>query len=204
LRLIVGLGNPGERYALTRHNIGARVVEAAASRWAIALGPSGAAAYRRGRVGSAEVALASRLTWMNQTGLVVKGLLEELTLAPHDLVVVHDDLDLPPGRLRIKRSGGSGGHNGVLSVLTALETNQFCRLKIGVGRPTPGQDSAEYVLTPFSPEERALVNSTVEQAVLALECLVVEGAAAAMNRFNVRGQEQEMEDEGDQGGQKQF
>lgn len=192
MRLIVGLGNPGERYALTRHNIGARVVEAAASRWAMALGPSGVAAYRRGRAGSTDVALASRLTWMNQTGLLVRGLLEELTLSPHDLVVVHDDLDLPPGRLRIKRSGGSGGHNGVLSILTALESNQFCRLKIGIGRPAPGQDSAEYVLTPFSPEERTLVDSTVEQAVLALECLVVEGPAAAMNRFNVREREEQV------------
>ena len=186
MRLIVGLGNPGERYALTRHNIGARVVEAAAPRWAIALGPAGPAPYRRGRVGSDEALLASRLTWMNQAGLVVKGLLEELTLSPQDLVVVHDDLDLALGRLRIKRRGGSGGHNGVLSILTALESSQFCRLKIGVGRPAPGQDSAEYVLAPFLPEERALVDSTVEQAVLALECLVVEGVAAAMNRFNLR------------------
>ena len=195
MRLIVGLGNPGERYTLTRHNIGARVVEAAASRWGMALGPAGPAPYRRGRVGSDEVALASRLTWMNQAGLVVKGLLEELTLSPQVLVVVHDDLDLALGRLRIKPRGGSGGHNGVLSILTALESSQFCRLKIGVGRPAPGQDSAAYVLAPFLPEERALVDSTVEQAVLALECLVVEGVAAAMNRFNVRDKEKEEGDE---------
>ncbi len=185
MRLIVGLGNPGERYALTRHNLGARVVEAAASRWAVTLRPAGPTVWQRGRVGSYEVALASRLTWMNQAGLAVKGLLDELALSPQDLVLVHDDLDLAPGRLRIKRLGGSGGHNGVLSILTALETSQFCRLKVGIGRPAPGEDSAEYVLAPFSPEERALVDSTVEQAVLALECLVTEGVAAAMNRFNV-------------------
>jgi len=134
---------------------------------------------------------------MNETGPIVKALLEEWALTPHDLIVVHDDLDLDLGRLRIKRSGGAGGHNGILSILSALDTNEFCRLKIGIGRPAPGDDAAEYVLAPFVPEEEEIVEKVVEQAVLALECLVCDGVAAAMNRFNVRAQDQDTEREGE-------
>ena len=101
--MIVGLGNPGERYALTRHNIGVRVLELAAARWSVNLGPAGRARCGNGRVGSVEVRLAAPLAWMNETGPAVKALLEELTLSPRDLVVIHDDLDLELGRLRIKR-----------------------------------------------------------------------------------------------------
>lgn len=186
MRLIVGLGNPGERYALTRHNIGVRVLELAAARWSVSLGPAGRARWGKGRIGSVEVGLSAPLAWMNETGLPVKALLEHLTLSPGDLIVIHDDLDLEVGRLRIKRNGGSGGHNGLLSILTALETDEFCRLKIGIGRPAPGEDPAEYVLSPFLPEQTPRIEETRERAVAALECLVVEGVEAAMNRFNVR------------------
>jgi len=195
LRLIVGLGNPGERYALTRHNIGVRVLERAAARWSVDLGPAGRARSGRGYVGlpdtGGEVVVSAPLAWMNETGPAVKALLEELAFTPDDLVVIHDDLDLELGRLRIKRNGGSGGHNGILSILTALETDEFCRLKFGIGRPAPGEDAAEYVLSPFSPEETTLIDASLERAVLALECLVAEGVEAAMNRFNMRGEEEE-------------
>jgi PTH1 family peptidyl-tRNA hydrolase len=198
LRLIVGLGNPGERYAVTRHNIGARLLERAAVRWSIDLRLKQSARSGRGRVGSADVVLYASLTWMNQTGPAVKALLAELALSPEDLVIVHDDLDLELGRLRIKRNGGSGGHNGILSILTALETNEFCRLKIGIGRPALGQDAEEYVLLPFGPEEITLLDESLDRAVLALECLVAEGVTVAMNRFNVRLQgEQEERDNGE-------
>ena len=200
MRLIVGLGNPGERYAVTRHNIGARLLERAAIRWSIDLRPKESARSGRGRVGSADVVLFASLTWMNQTGPAVKALLAELALSQEDLVIVHDDLDLELGRLRIKRNGGSGGHNGILSILTALETNEFCRLKIGIGRPAPGQDAEEYVLLPFRPEEITLLDESLDRAVLALECLVAEGVTVAMNRFNVRLQgEPEERDNGEKG-----
>jgi PTH1 family peptidyl-tRNA hydrolase len=200
LRLIVGLGNPGERYAVTRHNIGARLLERAAIRWSIDLRPKESARSGRGRVGSADVVLFASLTWMNQTGPAVKALLAELALSPEDLVIVHDDLDLELGRLRIKRNGGSGGHNGILSILTALETNEFCRLKIGIGRPAPDQNAEEYVLLPFRPEEITLFDESLDRAVLALECLVAEGVTVAMNRFNVRLQgEPEERDNGEKG-----
>ena len=117
---------------------------------------------------------------MNESGPAVKALLQEYGLIPHDLIVVHDDLDLTAGRLRIKRQGGAGGHNGILSLLTALETDEFCRVKIGIGRPPPGEETAEYVLSPFTPDEWGIVDATLDTAVLALESLLIEGVEVAM------------------------
>jgi PTH1 family peptidyl-tRNA hydrolase len=191
LRLIVGLGNPGPRYARTRHNVGWQALDRAAARWSIEIEPSAHARRGKGRVGSAEVALAAPLAWMNRTGPVVKALIEEWALSPQDLIVIHDDLDLDLGRIRIRPSGGSGGHNGLLSIFAALNTDEFCRLKIGIGRPAPGQDPADYVLAPFTSEETSVISDALDQAALALECLVTEGVAAAMNRFNVRPKEAE-------------
>ena len=181
----MGLGNPGARYDLTRHNVGAVVLGLAATRWRVVLTPLGDALRGSGSLGPVEVTLAAPVAWMNQSGPVVKALLAELALTPGDLLVVHDDLDLEVGRLRIKRDGGSGGHKGILSVITALGTNQFCRLKIGIGRPSPGTDAAEYVLSTFFPDETPLLQASLERAPLALECLLLDGLDAAMTRFNV-------------------
>jgi PTH1 family peptidyl-tRNA hydrolase len=186
LRLIVGLGNPGERYARTRHNVGVMALQRAADRWKVNLPVSAYARHGRGRVGTVDVMLAAPLAWMNQSGSVVKALLDDCGSSPHDLLVIHDDLDLPVGRLRLKRSGGSGGHNGILSLLTALDTNQFSRLKVGIGRPRPGEETADFVLSPFTPEERVMINAALDRAVLALECVVLEGVDMAMNRFHVQ------------------
>jgi PTH1 family peptidyl-tRNA hydrolase len=103
-----------------------------------------------------------------------------------DLVLVHDDLDLPVGRLRLKRGGGTGGHKGVASVMAAVGTDRFARLKIGIGRPGPGIDPAEYVLEPFAQETVPTVDTAIDRAVAALECLLVQGLEAAMNKFHVR------------------
>lgn len=126
------------------------------------------------------------LVWMNQTGPVVKALLETLSLSPEALTVIHDDMDLELGRLRFKRFGGHGGHNGVLSIITVLGTDQFCRLKVGIGRPIAGEDPAEFVLSPFSSDEMVQVEPSLVRAVEALDCLLKEGLAAAMNRFHGR------------------
>jgi PTH1 family peptidyl-tRNA hydrolase len=123
---------------------------------------------------------------MNCSGPPVKGLLREFGIPPSEIIVVHDDLDLEPGRLRIKLSGGYGGHNGIKSLIEALGTPQFIRLKIGVGRPAPGQDSADYVLEPVTKDELAIFEPCLEQAVDALECLIHRGPEVAMNQFNVR------------------
>lgn len=123
---------------------------------------------------------------MNESGLAVKALLEGAGLTEEHLVVVHDDLDLTLGRIRIKQRGGAGGHRGVLSILTSLESDQFCRVKVGIGSPSPGEDPADYVLSPFSPDELEVVDATLERCVAALETLVTEGVEAAMNRFNAK------------------
>ena len=194
MRVIVGLGNPGDRYAHTRHNIGARVIERASAQWSISLKSAGSTRLGTGRIGPVDkpvdIALAIPLTWMNQSGTAVVELLARLGCAPQDLTVVHDDLDMEPGRLRLKRSGGAGGHNGVSSIMAELGTDQFVRLKIGIGRPAPGADSADYVLEPFTKDDATVIETGVDQAVQALECALVEGVDVAMNKFHVRGEEQ--------------
>lgn len=142
-----------------------------------------------GRAGSKLVELAGTLDWMNVSGPPLKGLLRELNLTPDELVIVHDDLDMEPGRLRIRHNGGSGGHNGIKSVIEALGMPQFVRLKIGIGRPAPRQDSADYVLESVSPDEMAVYEPCLERAVDALELLLNRDIATAMNQFNMRERE---------------
>ncbi len=189
MRLLVGLGNPGKAYAQTRHNVGMWAIERAAARWSIRLSPRGIAQRGSGRLGRELVELAGLLDWMNCSGPPVKGLLREFGITPSELIVIHDDIDLEPGRLRIKLAGGYGGHNGIKSLIEALGTPQFIRLKIGVGRPAPGQDSADYVLEPVAKDELAVFEPCLERAVDALECLIHRGPEVAMNQFNVRERE---------------
>ena len=194
MRLLVGLGNPGNAYAQTRHNIGMWTLERAAARWSIRLAQHGPAHRGYGRLGSELIELAGTLDWMNLSGPPLKGLLREFKLTADDLIVIHDDLDLAPGRLRVKLAGGHGGHNGIKSIIEALGTPQFVRVKIGIGRPAAGQQSADYVLEPFTPDEIVVLEPCLERVVDALECLIHRGAAVAMNQFNVR----ERVDEGEQ------
>lgn len=186
MRLIVGLGNPGKAYAQTRHNVGMWVIERAAARWSIRLTPRGTAQRGSGRLGSELIELAGLLDWMNVSGPPLKGLLREFKLTPDELIIIHDDLDLEPGRLRVKLAGGHGGHNGIKSVVEALGTPQFVRVKIGIGRPAPAQDSADYVLQTVTRDEMAVFEPCLERAVDALECLIHRGVSVAMNQFNVR------------------
>ena len=123
---------------------------------------------------------------MNLSGVPVKTLLHQLKLGVDRLVVVHDDLDLEPGRLRIKLNGGHGGHNGIRSILEVLGTGEFVRVKVGIGRPPGGLDSAEYVLERVTRSELDVIEPCVDRAVDALEALIHRGTAAAMNQFNVR------------------
>ena len=162
------------------------VVERAAARWAIRLARCGTAQRGSGRLGSQLIELAGTLDFMNVTGPPLKGLLRELKLTADDLILVHDDLDLEPGRLRIKKAGGHGGHKGIESVVEALGTQQVVRLKLGIGRPAPRQDSADYVLETATKDEMAVFEPCLERAVDALECLIHRGVEVAMNQFNVR------------------
>jgi peptidyl-tRNA hydrolase, PTH1 family len=193
VHLIVGLGNPGAAYAQTRHNAGMWVIERAAARWSIRLTKRSLAHRGSGRLGSALLELAGTLDWMNITGPPLKGLLREYSLTADDLILIHDDLDLDLGRLRIKQAGGHGGHNGIKSVIDAVGTPQFARIKIGIGRPAPRQDSADYVLEAFTSAELEVLNPCLDRAVDALECLIHRGLAVAMNEFNVREREENNE-----------
>ncbi|HMU55353.1 MAG TPA: aminoacyl-tRNA hydrolase [Nitrospira sp.] len=194
MRLIVGLGNPGTSYVHTRHNAGIWVLERAAARWGIRLSRRGTAQRGSGRLGSELVELAGTLDFMNVTGPPLKGLLRQFQLTADDLILIHDDLDLEPGRLRIKRAGGHGGHNGIKSVVEALGTPEFVRIKIGIGRPAPRQDSADYVLEPVTREEMDVFEPCLDRAVDALEYLIHRGTEAAMNRFNVRDHQSTIEE----------
>jgi PTH1 family peptidyl-tRNA hydrolase len=190
LRLIVGLGNPGARYARTRHNLGALAIERASVRWRLPLKHRDPGRMAEGRAGDERFVLVVPEAWMNESGPAVERLLQAYAGSPEDLIIVHDDLDLDFGRLRIKRKGGTGGHNGLLSIITTLNTDEFARVKIGIGRPAPGLDAAEFVLSEFLPEEQSGLESLLDRAVEALDCLIREGIAAAMNRFNVREREE--------------
>lgn len=183
---MVGLGNPGQLYESTRHNLGWMVLEQAADRWRIAFVKQGQTFQGRGKVGGHSVLLVLPLTWMNQTGIVVRMVLQDLNLTSPDLIVVHDDLDIPLSAIKIKTHGGAGGHNGLRSIIEALGTEEFTRIKLGIGRPSDKEDLANFVLSPFLVEEWEQVIATIPKAVDALECLICEGPAVAMNRFHAR------------------
>ncbi len=184
MKMIVGLGNPGIRYEWTRHNIGFQVVDRLASLNHITLGSRRfKALYGVGSIGAQQVVLAKPLTFMNLSGDSVRKLIDYFEVGMEDLVVVHDDLDLPVGRIRIKRKGGDGGHQGIRSIIESLGGNNFLRLKVGIGRPPKGKEAAEYVLEPLDETERSEFEGVLSPAAESLEAIVLKGVDMAMNRL---------------------
>lgn len=187
MKLIVGLGNPGRRYRSTRHNVGADVVARVARRAGIALDEEdGFSIVGRGEIGGVRVLLARPQTYVNVSGEAVRDLRRRHRLRAEDVYLVVDDLDLPLGRIRIRAKGSAGGHNGLRSIIEALGTTEFPRLRVGIGRPPEGTDPAEYVLTRFTPAEQEALDAALERAAEALETAVGEGVQIAMNRYNAR------------------
>lgn len=184
--LIVGLGNPGMQYALTRHNIGFWVVDVLAGRAGVNLEKVCCRSYvAQAALAGKKVVLAKPLTYMNRSGKAVRDLLQYYALQQEKLLVVYDDLDLPPGRLRLRSKGGSGGHRGMSSVLTFVGGDQFARLRLGIGRPSGGaENGANYVLTPFTAAEEKNMLKVAESAADAVEIFLAQGLEAAMNRYN--------------------
>lgn len=183
--LVVGLGNPGPQYAWTRHNLGFMVAAALAELWGIPLTRSTLdATWGQGRVGGQTVVLAQPATYMNLSGRAVTRLLAYFKFSPATLVVAHDDLDVPLGRLKIAERGGPGGHKGVLSIINALDTEEFLRVKLGIGRPPPRISGENFVLSPFTREEEETVAALVERGAQAVDCLIREGLKTAQNRFH--------------------
>ena len=187
--MIVGLGNPGPQYSRNRHNVGFQVLELFAGRHRIAVDRM----QQRALTGSGVVAragarqkvlLVKPLTYMNASGEAVAPLARFFRIEPEEMIVVHDDLDLASGKLRLRKEGSSGGQNGIRSIIDRLGTQDFARIKMGIGRPPGRMDPADYVLQNFTADEEAVFGPLRERAVDAIECWLFEGIEAAMNRFN--------------------
>ena len=184
--LVVGLGNPGPDYAETRHNVGFRVVELLAAR----AGGGRFSKHRtnadvlESRLAGRRVVLAKPRTYMNVSGGPVAGLLRYFDVPPVELVVVHDELDLGFGVIRLKQGGGEGGHNGLRSISSSIGTRDYVRVRFGIGRPPGRQDPADYVLKRFSAAERKELDLGVDLAADAVEALLSDGLESAQNRFH--------------------
>ena len=183
--LIVGLGNPGTRYRCTRHNVGFRCVDLMARKWGIRLSERRAkAVLGRGNHAGADIVLAKPRTFMNNSGEGVAYLLARFAATPADLVVIYDEMELPMGRLRIRPSGSHGGHNGMRSIIATLKTQDFPRIRVGIGPPIPELDPVAHVLGHFSQEESSQIARSVKWVAEAVECLLEQNIDVAMNRFN--------------------
>lgn len=184
--LVAGLGNPGREYSFTRHNLGFQVIDHLAEELGVrADRPMFRAHIAKVRIEKAELVMAKPQSYMNRSGEPLAALLHWYKIPPAHLIVVYDDLDLPPGKLRIRLSGGAGGHKGMLSIIDKLGTSEFIRLRLGIGRPpVPGPDAVDWVLGRFRPEEQESVDLAVVRASQAIRELILNGAGPTMNKYN--------------------
>ena len=181
--LVVGLGNPDDEYADTRHNVGFMVIDALASRYSIKLKQKTANyVFGRGFIEDQKAILVKPLTFMNKSGIAVRDILfkfDEIS----DMLIVHDDLDLETGLIKIRKKGSSGGHRGIQSIIDCLDSKDFLRLKIGIGR-SARMSAERYVLKPFNRQQRPLIEEAVEKSVDAIEAILLNGVSYAQNRFH--------------------
>ena len=185
MKIVVGLGNPGAEYSATRHNVGFLAVEELAKRWEISSWRSRhEALVAEYRENSESVLLVKPQTYMNLSGVAVGEISRWYKLKADDVIVIYDDLDLPVGKLRLRPQGGSGGHRGIESILAHLGTENFYRVRIGIGRPPAGWETANYVLGRFSPEEAPKVADTIVKAAEAVEYILKHGITKAMNIYS--------------------
>jgi PTH1 family peptidyl-tRNA hydrolase len=185
--LVVGLGNPGRQYAGNRHNAGFMVVDELMQR-AGAPSPRSrlGAEIAEASLGGAKMIFCKPMEFMNTSGFPVNRAAAFWKVPPAQTVVVHDDMDLEFGRLKLVEGGGSGGHNGLRSIASEWGTEAFCRVRFGIGRPPPAWDGADYVLADFSTEERQILPNLIKEAADATQAIVKDGLVVAMNRFNRR------------------
>lgn len=182
--LIVGLGNPGEAYERTRHNVGFMLVDRLSGAHNIDFSVGSATAVAgRGVIKGVPVALVKPQTFMNLSGQAVGEYVSRLGVGPERVLVAYDDVDLPLGRIRVRRGGGSGGHRGMESVAVHLGSTDFPRIRLGIGRPEAGEVS-EYVLSPFDLENTGILDEMLARGVEAVEAILIKGVEFAMNRFN--------------------
>ena len=173
--LILGLGNPGPRYELTRHNAGFLVLDNLADKYKINLTQHKyRSLYGKGEIEGLPVILAKPMTYMNESGKAVKALLSGFNLSPEQILIVHDDIDLPLGKIKTKFKGGDGGQLGIRSTIERLQTRDFCRIRIGIDRHEERDDIVDYVLSPFSEEDSSLLNEVMDKAVHTIEAALKE------------------------------
>lgn len=191
MKLIVGLGNPGFLYARHRHNVGFMCISQLAKNYRINFDRKQAAARTGiGTIAGQTCVLAKPQTYMNASGESVSALLKKLNMKPEDLIVIHDDLDLPVGKIRLRLGGGSGGHKGIESIISRTGTKDFYRVRVGIGRPESDTDTTKeeaiisYVLSDFKSEERKIIEDALPKACEAVAALIAEGIIAAMNKYN--------------------
>ncbi len=183
--LIVGLGNPGKEFQGNRHNVGFQAVDCVAARYHVVFSrQKNHARVAFTTIVGRPVVLAKPQSFMNRSGVPVAGLMKFYKIAPENMIVAFDDLDLPAGTLRLRASGGSGGHNGLKSIIGALGTQLFPRVRIGIGRPPGRMDPAAYVLQDFAPDQHPLVRDVLERAADAVESWLQYGINLAMSRYN--------------------
>ena len=185
---VVGLGNPGKHYAATRHNVGFTVVKQLARAWKVKLrkrkySAKAAEVEREGK----KVLLALPQTYMNRSGYAVREILDGTGISPEQMVVVYDDLDIPLGEIRVRKEGGPGTHKGVNSIVQEIETTAFPRIRVGIGPVAPDWEAADFVLSPFEENEKALLEQSLKNAQEALELILAGKIDEAMNSFNQKG-----------------
>lgn len=185
MKIIVGLGNPGQEYSATRHNVGFMVMDELARRWSIGSWRERfealTAEYRNENT---QIILVKPQTYMNLSGTAAGALARWYKVPVEDIIVIYDDMDLPTGRLRLRLKGGSGGHRGIESLLTHLGQDTFVRVRLGIGRPPQGWEVVDYVLSKFTVDETPLLQTAIERAAEAVECIVTAGINKAMNKYN--------------------
>jgi len=193
LKLIIGLGNPGSIYAGNRHNIGFRCINHLARLHSISMkGHQCQSQVGSGKIAGVEVLLAKPKTFVNLSGEAVGRLMRKYKIQVNDLIVICDDLDLPLGRLRLRPGGSAGGHKGINSIISALGSKDFCRIKVGIGRPTEEDGTAitdeevivNYVLSDFTPREDDIIKSSIAQVAGAIQSILADGITPTMNKFN--------------------
>lgn len=185
--LIAGLGNPGRQYEATRHNMGFDVIDKLVEEFNVPqAGVKFNAMYGKGRIGGEQVILMKPLSYMNLSGGPIREMANYFKIDPEtELIVIYDDIDTEPGQLRVRKKGSAGGHNGIKNIIQQLGTQNFMRVRVGVGAKPKGWDLADYVLGRFDKDERQLVEEAQDRACEAVEMILADSVDAAMNKFNV-------------------
>lgn len=203
MKIIVGLGNPGNEYAKTRHNVGFMLIDALADNLNITLWKDKFnAQIAEGRIGTEKILLVKPQTYMNNSGEAVGPLMRWYKLEPEDIIVAHDDMDILAGTVRIRKKGSSGGHNGIKSLIAHLGSENFARIRLGIGRPLPGWSVVKHVLAPFPAEDRIEVDKAIDYLIPAVKCIITDGLDIAMNKYNPKKQKKQKikQEEGGQNG----